>query len=173
MVHTEQHNTTLRKGKTMISDKELAKTMLPMRIIWLCLVLAPLFYLFVGIYMEDGFQANLDAKTFENIKMMIYILSFVTLIVTGYVRNHLLSRQKNPQNHDQSSKDPAMQKYFVSMIVALAMLESIAIFGLVLFFLGKDRTDLYLLTLVSSATMLFYFPKKEHIRLLTEDHEHG
>jgi ATP synthase subunit C len=150
----------------MSSDQELSKTLLSMRFIWFFLFLSPLFYLAVGLYLEPTLKVNLDKKTLETVKMVLYIIAFVTLVGTGYVRNLMLSRPGNPQNQNQLVKDPMLQRYFTAMIVALALSESIGIYGLVLFFLGKDQTDLYLLTLVSAAAMLFYFPKKEHLLLL-------
>jgi hypothetical protein len=41
------------------------------------------------------------------------------------------------------------------MIVSLAMTESVGIYGLVLFFLGKNTMDLYLLIAVSAVAMFF------------------
>ncbi len=158
------------RGMEMISDQELNKALLPMRIIWLFLVLAPVFYLLAGIYLEAAINTNLDPKTLKNVKMVLYIVAFITLVITGYVRNHILARQETPGVKQPTGNNPILQKYFVSMIVALAMSESIGVYGLVLFFLGKDRTDLYLLILVSVVTMFFYFPKKEHLRILTEEH---
>jgi len=137
-----------------------------MRCIWLFLLLSPVLYLLAGLYLEPTFKVSLDKKTLETVKMSLYIIAFVTLVGTGYVRNLILSRQGKLHNKTRTGKDPLLQRYFVSMIVAMALSESIGIYGLVLFFLGKDRTDLYLLTLISAATMLFYFPRKEHLRLL-------
>lgn len=118
----------------MISDQELTKALLPMRVIWLFLVLAPAFYLLVGIYLEPTVHTNLDPKTLENVKMTLYILAFITLVITGYVRNYILARQETPGIKQSIGNKPILQKYFVSMIVALAMSESIGVYGLVLFF---------------------------------------
>jgi hypothetical protein len=49
------------------------------------------------------------------------------------------------------------------MILAWAMSESIGIFGLVLFLLAKNPTDLYLLILISAAAMLIYRPRKDDV----------
>lgn len=57
------------------------------------------------------------------------------------------------------------------MIVTLALSESIAIYGLVLFLIGKDPMDLYLLILISAAAMLIYRPKKEEVIHLSRMNE--
>ena len=157
----------------MISDRELNKALLPMRFFWFFLFLTPLFYLIIGLHLEPTLKGSFGQKTLETVKMALYIASFVTLVGTGYVRNHILSRQGNPETQDGSSKHSMLQRYFVSMLVALALSESIGIYGLILFYLGKDRTDLYLLSFISAAIMLFYFPRKEHLRVLTQDSSAG
>jgi uncharacterized membrane protein YccC len=49
------------------------------------------------------------------------------------------------------------------MIVAWALLEGIGVFGLILFLLGKNPMDLYLLIMISAAAMLWYRPKKDEL----------
>jgi len=56
-----------------------------------------------------------------------------------------------------------VRKYAIAMLVALAMSESIGIYGFVLFLLGRDVLDLYLLNLVSAAAMFTYRPKRDEI----------
>ena len=46
--------------------------------------------------------------------------------------------------------------------------EVITVYGLVLYVLGKNHQDLYLLTLLSAIAMLLYFPQKEEIITLAE-----
>jgi F0F1-type ATP synthase membrane subunit c/vacuolar-type H+-ATPase subunit K len=154
--------------KHMISDQELNKALLPMRFFWLFLFLTPIFYLLVGLYLEPTLKRSFDKKTLETVKMALYVISFITLVGTGYVRNHILSRQENLESQNRSFNNSILQRYFVSMIIALALSESIGIYGLILFYIGKDHTDLYLLTFISAAIMLFYFPRKAHLRTLTQ-----
>jgi len=54
------------------------------------------------------------------------------------------------------------------MIVAWALSESIGVFGLVLFLLGKNPTDLYLLILISAVAMLIYRPRKDEVISLSQ-----
>lgn len=55
------------------------------------------------------------------------------------------------------------------MIVALTMSETMGIFGLVLFLLGKNSVDLYLLVAVSAAAMIMYRPRKEEVIVLARE----
>jgi hypothetical protein len=52
--------------------------------------------------------------------------------------------------------------------VALAMSESVGVYGLILFFLGKNSRDLYLLILVSAAAMVVYRPRKDEVLSLVQ-----
>jgi hypothetical protein len=49
------------------------------------------------------------------------------------------------------------------------MSESIGVYGLILFLLGKNSTDLYLLILVSAAAMVMYRPRKEEMLNLVQE----
>lgn len=54
----------------------------------------------------------------------------------------------------------------MALMVSLALSESIAIYGLVLFFLGDDYQSLYLFVGISAIAMFFYRPKKEELEEL-------
>ena len=56
-----------------------------------------------------------------------------------------------------------LPKYSIAVIASLAMSESIGIYGLVLFLLGKNAMDLYLLVGISAAAMFYYRPKKDEL----------
>ena len=67
------------------------------------------------------------------------------------------------QNQGSATESLAVSKYIAAMIVSLAMSETIGIYGLVLFMLGKNTMDLYLLIFISAAAMFYYRPQKEKI----------
>lgn len=52
------------------------------------------------------------------------------------------------------------------MIVTLAIAESVAIYGLLLLFLGKDFQSLYIFTAVSAAAMIVHRPKMDEVERL-------
>ena len=68
----------------------------------------------------------------------------------------------------QASEHFALQRYSAATIVALAMSESIGVYGLILFFLGKNSTDLYLLILIAAAAMVVYRPRKDEMLSLVQ-----
>ena len=71
----------------------------------------------------------------------------------------------------RASRNPLLQRYSAAVIVASAMSQSIGVFGLILFFLGKNTVDLYVLILVSATAMLMVGPGKNEVISLSEAEE--
>ena len=143
----------------MIPTKEIEKInkgWLTLNIIWVAMLISVFIYLFVGLYMEDKIAIPMEKNIFDILRNTLYIVSFVTLIATKYIRKLILSGKwlnnvKVHQQSNQNTQHPALARYTTAMIIALAMSESIGIYGLILFFLGKNNLDLYLLILISAA----------------------
>jgi len=55
---------------------------------------------------------------------------------------------------------PAAQRFFTASIVAMALCESIAIYGLVLFLLGGQRTDFYGFAALALLAFAWRFPRR-------------
>ena len=153
----------------MITDQELDKGLLTMKIIWFALLMSLIIYLFVGLYAEPSVRSPIGKDAFATIRIVFYVVTFITLIATRYVRRRILSRKGIYQKPTETSQHPALQRYFIAMIVATAMSESIGIYGLILFFLGKNRLDLYLLILVSAVAIFLYLPKREELISLAQE----
>jgi F0F1-type ATP synthase membrane subunit c/vacuolar-type H+-ATPase subunit K len=152
----------------MITDEELGKGLLTLKVIWFAMLVSLAIYLFVGLQVATNLQVSLNKDTFAVLKWVFYALAFVTLIITRYIRRLILSARGQNRPATQRYQHPVIQKYATAMIIAWALSESIGIYGLVLFFLGKNTTDLYLLILISAAAMLMYPPSKDEIISLSE-----
>ena len=156
----------------MISDEGLRKGMLMLRVIWFGMFGSLALYLFMGLQAAGTLQASMNEDTFATLKLALYALALVTLLMTRYIRGLIVSSKKQYRQAIQYFQDPVLQKYATALVVSWAMAESIGIYGLVLFFLGKNTTDLYLLLLVSAAAMIAYRPRKdEAIRLSQKSRE--
>jgi cell division protein FtsL len=105
----------------------------------------------------------MDKSTFGVLKTVLYLFTFIIIVITRYIRRFILSGKGQYGQATQNFQPLTLQKYTTAMIVAWALLESIGIFGLVLFLLGKNPMDLYLLILISAAAMLWYRPKKDEL----------
>lgn len=152
----------------MMTDEEINKGLLILKVIWSAMLLSLAIYLFVGIRVAANLQVSLNEDVIDTLRKVFYALAGVTLIITRYVRRFILSAGGRAGPAAQSSQSPVLQKYATALIIAWALSESIGIYGLVLFLLGKSTTDLYLLILISAAALLLHRPGRDEIMSLSE-----
>jgi uncharacterized membrane protein len=152
----------------MITDEEIGKGLLTLKTIWFAMLASLVFYLFVGLQVATNLKVSLDEDTFAVLKWVLYVLAFVTLIITKYVRKLILSAKGQYRLATRGYRHPVLQKYATAMIVAWALSESIGIYGLVLFLMGKNTTDLYLLILISAAALFLYRPRRDEVISLSQ-----
>lgn len=162
----------------MVSNDEIEKINKgwpTMNIIWAAMLLSLVIYLFMGLFLEDKITIPLEKDALEMLRRALYVVSFVTLVATKYIRTLVLSGKglntigKNYSRSNRDAGPTVLALYTTAMIIALALSESIGIYGLLLFFIGKSRSDLYILILISAAAMLYYRPNKEEIIGLTKE----
>jgi hypothetical protein len=105
----------------------------------------------------------------EYIRSTLYVVSLLTVIFVGFLRKILLkSGKKMDTKTYASSLGPAMGRYLSIVIVCAAIVESVAIYGLLLNIMGTDVMDLYALTLLAAAAMIYYRPRKEEAVSIVE-----
>ena len=156
------------------TDKEqIEKSFLIFRIIWAAMLGTLIIYLFICVQFGDQVQhpsgAQFPLATLRNI---LYGVAAVTLLLSHFLRRFMLtgrfgsSRATSLNAPSHSNISSVLGKYAVALMVSLALSESIAIYGLVLFFLGDDYQTLYLFVGISAIAMFFYRPKKEELEEL-------
>jgi len=141
-------------------------------IIWVAMFVTLCMYLglcHLGVHIEINFSQDF---TFEKLRSILFGVSILTLIAIHFVRKAMMrvgnanASFHSPQNQLQH---PAFGKYFTAIIVSMVLSESIGIYGLVLFMVGKDWSSLYLLIFISAFAMFYFRPKKEELlELATE-----
>jgi DMSO reductase anchor subunit len=151
----------------MITNEELDKEFLRLKIIWFGMLGSLVIYLIIGLQIGANIQAAMDKSTFGVLKTVLYLFTLIIIVITRYVRRFILPGKSRNGQAIQDFQPLTLQKYTTAMIVAWALLECIGIFGLILFLLGKNRMDLYLLIMISAVAMLWYRPKKDDLIGLT------
>ncbi len=152
----------------MITDQEIDKGLFTLKIIWFAMMMSVVIYLLVGLYFESNLRSSMKKEALDIVRGVFYVIALITLIATRYVRRLFLSEKSHYQQSSQGIQHPAIRRYSMAMIVALAMSESIGVYGLVLFLLGKNRMDLFLLILVSVSAIFLYRPKRDEVISLTQ-----
>ena len=132
-------------------------------IIWVAILASLPIYLVVCMAVRDQLQSIADFNTFEILKYALWVLSALTLIGAHFLRRLLLRASTATGVQTVSPQHPAVAKYTVAIIITMALLESIGIYGVVLYFVGMDTTSLQQLLLVSAIAMFFYRPRKEEL----------
>ncbi len=157
----------------MITNQELDKGLLTLKLIWSAMLMSLAIYLFVGLQVADKVQSSMDEQTFGMVKMALYVIALALLVATRFVRKMILSGKGQTRPPADAggvptpSRPSALQTYSTATILALAMSEGVGILGLVLYFLGKNPMDLYLLLFLSAAAMFMYRPSREELITLS------
>ncbi|NWF92325.1 MAG: hypothetical protein HXY46_05375 [Syntrophaceae bacterium] len=110
----------------------------------------------------------------RNVRIILYIVSAITLILAKYVKK-LILRQKwgggfiKTQSLVGYSEYPVVAKYHAANILSIAMAGSIGVYGLVLCLLGRNLMDLFLLIFVSGVAMFYFRPQKTELIGLAQE----
>lgn len=97
------------------------------------------------------------------LRTVLYGVAIVTFPATNLLR-HIQLRL----NQTMPGDTPAKNRYLVTVIVSLSLIESIGIFGFIMFILGDDFNTLYIFTSMSVLGLFLYRPKPdEYLSIIT------
>jgi F0F1-type ATP synthase membrane subunit c/vacuolar-type H+-ATPase subunit K len=92
-----------------------------------------------------------------------YVLLGIAAVIFFLIRvinNHFLAGDvRIPGTGAASRYSPDIQRLMTAAVITFALCESIAVLGLVLFFLGGSPADFYVFMLISLFFFSVYFPK--------------
>ena len=92
-----------------------------------------------------------------------YVLFGVAAVIFFLIRainNHFLAGDVRLTGTGSASRySPDIQRLMTAAIITYAFCESIAVLGLILYFLGGSATDFYVFMLISLFFFSVYFPK--------------
>jgi hypothetical protein len=135
----------------VMTEGEVDKRLMILRIIWFALLMSLIVYLFVAIRVAANVQPSISEETFAILRTVLYVMAIVVLIATKYVRKLIMSGKSQVSQPVQALEHLAFQKYSAATVVALAM-----------------SRDLYLLILISAAAMVIYRPRKDEMLSLVQ-----
>lgn len=135
-------------------------------VIWVAILASLGVYFIVCISIEKSLQINIDPSfPLKTLRYSLFGVSCITLFVVYYLRKFLIRPNRSVVNSRQmsSTQNPAVAKYTVAIVITSALLESIGIYGVVLFLLAKDALSLYQLLIISAVAMIYFRPRKEEL----------
>jgi hypothetical protein len=110
------------------------------------------------------------------IRTVFYVIAIATFPLTNLIR-HIQLRLNQTMPHAyamQGAVALAKNRYLVTVIVSMSLIEVVGIFGLVMFVLGDGFNTLYIFTGLSALGLFLYRPKTDEysaiIKAMTEQH---
>lgn len=101
----------------------------------------------------------IGAEFFSKLKLLLLGVTAVTFVVIPIIRNRVLANAPGARNASGDQLRELPDKLVSNTIISIALCESIAIYGLVLFFLNGARQEFYLFFLLSLVALIFHFPR--------------
>ena len=137
--------------------------------------------IFIYLWIAEFLVAKLGSSTAPSgiLRMVLWILGFIDLGTLVWWKKRFLTKEailggsksykllQALQGHRSPLEERAaavVSSYVTSKTVAFAIVEAIAVYGLVLDIVGRYSLDQYLLSLVSGALLLVEFPFKPRLQ---------
>ena len=122
----------------------------------------------VCIFFGDQIQQPLPEAQRVLIRTILYVVAIVTFPVTNLIRFiQLRLNQTMPYSQGQPEIE-AKKRYLVTVIVSMSLIESVGIFGFVMFILGDNFNTLFIFSGLSALGMFLYRPKVDEYTGIVE-----
>lgn len=103
-------------------------------------------------------RINLDEGQREIIRSIFYGVAIILFPLTNLLRFILVRL-----NQTMPGDKPAKQRYFFTTTVALFLIETVAVFGFVMFILGDNFNTLYVFSVLGGLGLFLHRPKIEEL----------
>jgi hypothetical protein len=136
-------------------EREQSKSdlILPWMVVVMMLVMLVAYVVMCHLFGEQ-LQQPLPQNQRELIRTILYAIAIVTFPLTNLIR-HIQLRL----NQTMPGDTPSKSRYLLTVTVSMVLIESVGIFGFIMFILGDDFNTLYIFTGLSALGMFLYRPK--------------
>lgn len=135
--------------------------------VWAAMVGSLLIYIYIGHAFGDEIRQPMHPDfPMELLRNILYGISIITILLSHFLRKFMLIVKNSGTSSGllkystQSNQPLFLAKYTLAVMISLALSESIAIYGFVLFLVGADFQTFYIFTAISALSMFFYRPKR-------------
>jgi F0F1-type ATP synthase membrane subunit c/vacuolar-type H+-ATPase subunit K len=147
-----------------MDDSGLDNAVKTLTVIWGSMVMSVLIYMFaIPHFIGETINIQLPPEVYQLLRTVLYVVSFGLILGARFISKYMLFGKGGSLQTTRTTSNPALPRYTTAMIMALALSEAVAIFGLVLFLMAKDIMSLYFLGAVSILSMFMYRPSREDI----------
>ncbi len=106
----------------------------------------------------EAFSAPLPIEGMDTIRYGFIAIAIIEALVIGQVRKAMLGGFGSGRVLVGSSE--CIERIFKAQVVSLALCDTIALYGMVLFLISASVWDFYLFALISMAAFAAYFPRR-------------
>jgi len=152
----------------MFDDTRLRKTHKKAVIIAAAMMITPLIYVGLAEFLLSGALPDISFPFYGKLRYFIIAAAAIGIIVMSIVKNLIISGEikiEKAQFHGkkeektETREEEFTRRLFRVFFVSYSVWDTIAMFGLILFILGKNSTELYAFVGVALFMMMVHFPR--------------
>jgi hypothetical protein len=127
------------------------------------LVISQIIYIVICHSLGTEMQHGIEQEQRILIRTVFYAIAIITFPLTSLLR-YILCRLNQTMPGDK----PAQQRYFVTVIISLAMMESVGLLGFIMFVLGDSFNTLYIFSGLALLGFFLQRPKPEEYQVIVD-----
>lgn len=140
---------------------------LPWTIVGIMLIMLAV-YIIACQTLGEQLQSPLPEAQRVLVRTVFYVIAIMTFPLTNLVRHIQLRLNQTMPYIGQGFVEAAKSRYLVTIIVSMSLVESVGIFGFVMFILGDGFNTLYIFTGLSALGLFLYRPKPDEYKGIIE-----
>jgi hypothetical protein len=125
-------------------------------------------YVSICLYLGPELQLGYAEEQRIIIRSILYIVAIATMPLTNLIR-HIMLRL----NQTMPGETTAKIRYFITVLVSMTLVETIGMFGILMFILGDDYNTLYIFTVISILGLYIQRPKQAEYIAIAESLRSG
>ena len=139
--------------------------------VWIAMFLTLVLALIFAVLLGGDVEQRHHPRNIRHITQILYGVSIVGLILAYFIRKYMLHRASSKPLPEETSNAPGqispyIARYKPAVVVSLAIAESIAAFGLTIFFMDGKLTPFLIFLAMSLIGLFLYRPKFEEVEKL-------
>ena len=136
--------------------------------VWIAMFLTLVLALIFAVLLGGDIEQRHHPRHINQITQILYGVSVVGLGLAYFIRKYMLHRASSkplPENTNNTPGQisPYISRYKPAVVVSLAIAESIAAFGLTIFFMAGNLTPFLIFLAISLVGLFLYRPKFEEV----------
>jgi hypothetical protein len=124
-------------------------------------------YIVVCLNIGEGSLITQPEALRVKIRTLLYALAIVIFPVTNLIR-HIQLKLNQTMPYNQHYRAVAKTRYLVTVIISMSLIETIAIFGFVMYLIGDGYNNFFIFIGMSALGMFLYRPKETEYEQIVE-----